>query len=72
MNQEQASFMLATTQHKSQKMWQQIVTTKCHYYKLSEQIVTTNESKISSISDTFIYFPHGKLCKCTWNESFES
>ena len=40
------------------------VTTKCHY-KLPQQIVTTNQKKISCIS--FIYFPHGIVCKGTWN-----
>ena len=62
---ERLPFTSATTRHKSQKLWQQNATIKCHY-KVSLQIVTTNQSKIC-ISDTSIYFPHGKWCKCTWN-----
>ena len=37
--------------------------------KLCQQIVTRirDQSKISYMSYTFIYFPHGKLSKCTQN-----
>ena len=57
---------LPDPRHKScdNRLSQQNAITKCHY-KLSQQFVTTNQSKISSISDTFICFPHGKWCKCT-------
>ena len=50
--------------HKScdNKLSQRNATTKCHY-KLSLQLVTTDQSKISSISDTLIYFACSKWCK---------
>ena len=44
---EKLPFTSATTPDSSQK--------NCD--KFSEQFVTTNQSKISLISDTFIYFP---------------
>ena len=66
MKMEKLPFVSATTRHKSGKLREQIVTTKCHY-KLSQQIVTTNQNKMICISDTFIYFPHSKWCKCTGN-----
>ena len=34
---------------------------------LSQQIVKTNQSKISCISDAAIYFAHGILCTCMRN-----
>ena len=48
------------------KLTRQNTTTKC-LYKLPQQFVTTNRSKISCITDVFIYFPHGLLGKCTWS-----
>ena len=47
-----------------QKMWQQIVTTKCHY-KLSQQNFTTNQSQIRWNSYVFICYSFP--CKWIWN-----
>ena len=63
---ERLPFTSTTTRHQSQKWWQHIMTTKSHC-KMSQQIVTTNQNKISSITDIFINFPHGKWCKCISN-----
>ena len=43
---ERIPYVSATTRHKSQKMWQQIVMTKCHY-KLSQDIVV-GEKNVTS------------------------
>ena len=43
----------------------QNVTTNC-----DNRLLQTNQNKISRISDTFIYFPDGKWCKCTQNATY--
>ena len=66
---EKLPFTSATTRHQSQKMWQKIVTTKCHY-KMSLQIVTIdcyNKSEQNKQHFWYFYFHHGKWCKWTWN-----
>ena len=54
----------ATTTHEPQKMWQQIVTTKCHY-KLSQQNFTTNQNQIRC--NSYVFICYGYPCKCIWN-----